>query len=367
MRRLGHFFRRPDSLVGLDIGSNAVKVVELDVNGDCCEVAAMASAPVPFGSLVDGVIVDSTAVAGAIGRALDTGRVRGRRVAASLSRHAVMVKRLAVPFMDRAELAASIRIEAERHVPFDVDDVNLDYHVLEPVTAIAGHDTLEVMLVAAKKDTVARYTEVIREAGCAPVVIDVGAFALQNAYAFNHGADGRIAALLDVGASAVTVNIVRGARPIFTRDIAGGGIACTEALRRELELSFEDAERVKRGLPVPGCRVEEAAAVVHAAGEELLAEIQKTFDFRAPDVEDVRIENIVLSGGASAANGFEAACGRRFEATVERLDPFRRVALATGLAEDAVRFGMGSAAAVAVGLALRGAEEQRIDDPDQPG
>ena len=151
MQPLRHFFRRSDSLVGLDIGSSAVKAVELAADGEGCEVAAIGSAPVSFGSLVDGVIVDPGAVAGAIARALDTGRIRGRRVAASLSRHAVIVKRLAVPFMDRAELAASIGSEAQRHIPFDVEDVNLDYHVLEPDAGAAEHGALDVMLVAGQE------------------------------------------------------------------------------------------------------------------------------------------------------------------------------------------------------------------------
>lgn len=357
MQPLRHFFRRSDSLVGLDIGSSAVKAVELAADGEGCEVAAIGSAPVSFGSLVDGVIVDPGAVAGAITRALDTGRIRGRRVAASLSRHAVIVKRLAVPFMDRAELAASIGSEAQRHIPFDIEDVNLDYHVLEPDAGAAEHGALDVMLVAAKKETIARYIEVIGAVGCTPAVIDVGACALQNAYVFNHGVAGRSAALLDVGASAVTVNIVHRGQPVFTRDIAAGGIACTEALRRELDLTFEDAERVKRHLPVPGCRFDDADAVVHAVGEELLIELQKTFDFYAADAGDVRIDHIVLTGGASAASGFEAACGRRFEATVERLDPFRRVAFPAALAGEELRSEMAGSAAVAVGLALRGTGE----------
>ena len=358
MRRLRHFFRRSDSLVGLDIGSSAVKAVELTRAAGGYEVTAIGSAPVPFRSIVDGAIVDATAVTGAIRRAFETGGIRGRRVAASLSRNAVIVKRLTLPVLDRTELAASIGREAERHIPFDLEDVNLDYHLLDPESGTGDHGALDVMLVAAKRETIARYTEVIGAAGCVPAVIDAGAFALQNAYAFNHGAAGRVVALLDVGASAITVNIVRGDRSVFTRDISTGGTACTEALQRELDLSFEAAERLKRRKSVPGCSAEDADPVVRAVGEQLLVEIQKTFDYYAAEAADERIDHIVLTGGASSADGFEAACGPRFDATVERLDPFRRVGLDAATAGDASRSGVAGTAAVAVGLALRRADER---------
>jgi type IV pilus assembly protein PilM len=346
-------FRRPKSLVGLDVGSSAVKAVELKPNGKAFKVSAFGSEPVPPDSIVDGAIIDGGAVAEAIRRLFDGRGIKTKDVAASLSGNAVIVKKITLPVMTEAELAESIYWEAEQYIPFDIQDVNLDYQILDS-GAGGGKGTMEVLLVAAKKEKIADYTGVIAQAGRSAVVVDVDAFALQNAYEVNYGIEaGAVIVLLNAGASATNINILNGDQSVFTRDISIGGNAYTEALQKELNLPFELADQLKRGMAVDGVSFDDAKPVLRAVSENVMLEIQKTFDFFKATAASDRIDRIMLSGGASRAEGFTEMLTDRFEAPVEVLDPFKRVGF------DAKRFHVESAAdvaptvAVAVGLALR--------------
>lgn len=347
-------FGKNKSVVGLDIGSSAVKAVELKVSGKGYRVAAIASEPIPPDSIVDGAIIDGGAVADAIRRVFARKNFKAKDVAASLSGNAVIVKKISLPVMTEQELAESIYWEAEQYIPFDIQDVNLDYQVLDPGTD--GRPTMDVLLVAAKKEKIADYTNVITQAGRQAVVVDVDAFALQNAYEANYGVSGDVVALLNAGASATNVNIVSNGQSLFTRDISLGGNAYTEAVQRELNLPFDSAELAKKGYPVEGHAFEDVSPVLHAVTENLLLEIQKTFDFyRATAVSD-QIDRVVLSGGASAVDGFADALADRFSLPVEYFDPFRQVAFEKAPVVDVNE--LAATAAVAVGLALRKAGDR---------
>src|SRR5204863_10175956 len=235
--------------------------------------------PIPPDSIVDGAIIDGTAVADAIKRLFENKAFKSKEVAASLSGNAVIVKKITVPVMTEAELAESIYWEAEQYIPFDIQDVNLDYQIVDNGSA-SGKGTMEVLLVAAKKEKIADYTGVIAQAGRSAVVVDVDAFAIQNAYEINYGIEpGAVVVLLNAGASATNINILNGDQSVFTRDISIGGNAYTEALQKELNLPFNLADQLKRGLPVDGVTFEEARPVLRAVSENVMLEIQKTFDF----------------------------------------------------------------------------------------
>jgi type IV pilus assembly protein PilM len=345
-------FRKAKSLVGLDIGSSAVKAVELKPAGKGYKVTAFGSEPVPPDSIVDGAIIDGAAVADAIRRLFDGRGVKTKDVAASLSGNAVIVKKITLPIMTEAELAESIYWEAEQYIPFDIQDVNLDYQILDAGDPAKG--TMDVLLVAAKKEKIADYTGVIAQAGRSAVVVDVDAFALQNAYEVNYGIEpGAVVVLLNAGASATNINIISGDQSVFTRDVSIGGNAYTEALQRELSLPFDLADQLKKGAAVDGVTFEDARPVLRAVSENVMLEIQKTFDFFKATASSDRIDRIMVSGGASRAEGFTEMLTERFEAPVEPFDPFKRVAF------DLKKFGVASPAdvaptvAVAVGLALR--------------
>jgi type IV pilus assembly protein PilM len=352
-------FRKPKALAGLDIGSNAIKVIELAPTAKSYRVAAFAVEPVAPDTIVDGAIIDAGAVADAVRRAFDGARLKTREVAASLSGNAVIVKKINLPVMAEAELRESIYWEAEQYIPFDIQDVNLDYQVMDPGVGPDSRGTMEVLLVAAKKEKIGDYTGVIGQAGRVPVVVDVDAFALQNAYEANYDIDpSGIVVLLNAGASAVNINIVSGEHSLFTRDISVGGNAYTEAVQKEMNLPFASAELLKKQVAVDGADYAEARPVLRAVTENVLLEIQKTFDFFKATASADRIDRILVSGGSSRVEGFTEALAERFAAPVERLDPFRRIAFEPGTFGFDDIEEVAPIAPVAVGLALRRAGDR---------
>jgi type IV pilus assembly protein PilM len=346
-------------VVGLDIGSSAIKAVELRGVGKSYRVTAFGIEPVAPDSIVDGAIIDSAAVADTIRHLFESRGIRSREVAASLAGNAVIVKKITLSRMTDAELAESITWEAEQYIPFDIQDVNLDYQVVSQGSG-AATGTMEVLLVAAKKEKIADYTGVIAQAGRTPLVIDVDAFALQNAYEVNYGVCAReVIALVNFGASAVNINILSGGHSLFTRDISIGGTSYTEALQKELNLPYDTADLLKRGVRVAGYTPEIAHPILRAVTENVLLEIQKTFDFFRGTTGSDRIDRLVVSGGASRVEGFIEMLADRFDSEVEFFDPFKKVSF------DPVKFGVGASAldvqvssAVAVGLALRRAGDR---------
>jgi Tfp pilus assembly protein PilN len=214
--------------------------------------------------------------------------------------------------------------------------------------------------VAAKKEKIADYTGVIAQAGRTAVAVDVDAFALQNAYRANYGIEpGQVVVLLNVGASATNINIITGDQSVFTRDISIGGNAYTEALQKELSLPFESADALKRGQPVEGVQYDDARPVLRAVSENVMLEIQKTFDFFKATTSNDRIDRVVVSGGGSRVEGFVEQLRERFEVPIEPFDPFKAISF------DARKFGDAAqaapTAAVAVGLALRRAGDKYIN------
>jgi type IV pilus assembly protein PilM len=347
-------FRRSKPIVGLDIGSSAVKAVELKPVGKSFKVAAFGSEPVPADAIVDGAILDANAVADAIRRVFERNKAfKAKDVCASLSGNAVIVKKITLPVMTETELSESIYWEAEQYIPFDIQDVNLDYQILDPGTGADSRGSMDVLLVAAKREKIGDYTSVIAQAGRTAVIVDVDAFALQNAYEVNYGLEpGRVVVLLNAGASAININILQGDQSVFTRDISMGGNAYTEAVQKELDLPLDAAEQLKKGIAVDGATFEEAQPVLRAVTENVLLEIQKTFDFFKATASSEQMDRIMLSGGASRVDGFREMLQERFNAPVEDFDPFRAVGWdAKKLPADPAD--VAATAAVAVGLALR--------------
>jgi len=333
--------------------------VELKPSGKGYRVVAFGTEPVPPDAIVDGAIIDAGSVAEAIRRVFDGNKAfKAKEVCASLSGNAVIVKKINLPVMTEAELAESIYWEAEQYIPFDIQDVNIDYQILDSGAGGEG-GTMDVLLVAAKKEKIADYTGVISQAGRTPVIVDVDAFALQNAYEVNYGLEKeQVVVLLNAGASAININIVTGDQSVFTRDISMGGNSYTEAVQKELNLPFESAEQLKRGQPVEGVNGDDVLPVLHAMTENVLLEIQKTFDFFKASATSDRIDRIVLSGGASRVDGFVQALTERFNTSVEMFDPFKLIAFEPAKLGVEDPEGAAPMAAVAVGLALRRAGDR---------
>src|ERR1700752_1548813 len=246
------FGGKSKQLVGLDIGSSSIKSVELKSTKAGYELLSFGMESLAPDTVVDGAIMDAPQVANCIGRIFDGSSIKTKNVATSVSGHSVIVKRVPLPLMTEEELYDRIPSEASQHIPFDIAGVSLSYQLLE-----AMDSQMDVLLVAVKKDKILNHTNVLAQAGKTPVVVDIDAFGLQNCFEVNYEPDaGQTVALLNIGASVMNINIVRGGIPLFTRDVSVGGNQYTDALQKELELSDEDAERRKKGATPPRVTVE---------------------------------------------------------------------------------------------------------------
>jgi len=340
-------------LVGLDIGSSAIKAVELKPGGKGGEyhLVNLGLEPLPPEAIVDGAIMDSGAVIDSIQRLFSANKIKTNDVACSVSGNAVIVKKISLPQMTPEELAESIHWEAEQYIPFDIQDVALDYEVVE---GSGSGGNMDVLLVAAKKDKIGDYTSAISQAGKAPQIVDVDVFALQNCYEVNYGLDpGRVIALLNVGASIMNINIIKGSNSIFNRDIAVGGNQYTDAIQKDLNLSFDQAEALKRGARVEGTAPENLSPILRAVSDNIVLEIQKTFDFFKATSSEDRIDRILLAGGTSKVTGLRELLADRFDAGVEILNPFNNVIYNPREFDPDFISEIGPSAAVAVGLAVR--------------
>jgi type IV pilus assembly protein PilM len=341
-------------LVGLDIGSSSVKAVELTGKPGALSLVNLGFEGLQPDTVVDGQIMELNDVSGVISGLFASHQFKTDRVAAGVSGSSVIVKNIIVPQMTREELEESIDWHAEEHIPFEISDVSLDYQVVG-----SGADSLHVLMAACKRDFVANLKQAIQLAGKQPAVIDVDAFALQNCYEVNYEPSDNLAvALLNVGASTMNINILRGVRSVFTRDVSVGGNQYTALLQKDLGLTYEQAEQVKRGSAVAGSfEGVDIDGALETVSDMLALEISKTFDFyRATADDDGSVQKILISGSGSKLKGLPEYLSNRFEIPVERLDPFRRINF------DARRFDpdymreVVPEMAVAVGLALRGVD-----------
>jgi type IV pilus assembly protein PilM len=345
-------FSRAKSVVGLDIGSSAVKLVELRERKGSYQVQKVAVEALSPEAIVDGSIMDSSLVVDAIHKLNDQAKVKNPNFATSLSGHSVIIKKIQVPAMSREELAESIQWEAEQYIPFDINDVRLDYMVLSD--AAPGEGQMDVLLVAVKRDKVNDYMSVISQAGRTPALVDVDAFAVQNCYEVNYDLDPlKVVALVNMGAAVTNINILSRGQTVFWRDISSGGNQFTEALQREYNLSFDQAEALKRGQSVDRYSPAEARPVLDAVSSEVASEIQKTFDFFAATSAEGPVDELVVSGGCALTPNLLQILRERFGVPVELMDPFRRVHFRESDFDAEWLRGVAPMLAVTVGLAIR--------------
>jgi type IV pilus assembly protein PilM len=346
-------FARAKGLVGLDIGSSAIKLVELKPRkaGEF-SLVRLGVEPLSPEAIVDGTIMDSSLVVDAIHKLSQDTKVKNTSFATSLSGHSVIIKKIQLPATPPDELAESIQWEAEQYIPFDINDVRLDYVVLSE--GEGGRDTMEVLLVAVKRDKVNDYVSVISQAGKTPSLVDVDAFAVQNAYEVSHDLDPvKVVALVNMGAAVTNINVLARGQSVFWRDISFGGNQFTEALQREFNLSFEASEALKRGEAVDGVGPPEARPVLDSVSEEMAEELFKTFDFFAATASEGSIDELVLSGGCALTPNLVQVLRDRFGVPAELMNPLARIQYREADFDPAWLQSIAPMLAVAVGLAIR--------------
>jgi type IV pilus assembly protein PilM len=339
---------RTRATFGLDIGSAAIKVVELSGNGDGYSLTAFATTPLARGAIAEGMIRDSDAVSGAIRECVRAAGISSTAAVIGVSGRETITKRVPLPRVSAKDLADAIHLEAEHHIPFAVDDVFLDYQVVG-----GAGDTMDVMLVAVKRVKVLEYVAAVEEAGLDAVVVDLDAFAIQNQFELAAQDGGEAVALIDIGASVMKTNVVRAGAPIFARDVPFGGNQYTEAIASRLHLPFDKAEAAKQG-QAAGVAWEDVVPALEAVSRELSLEVQRTFDyFASTTAESERIGKIVLSGGCARMAGLDEFLSSSWGIPVEIARPLAGVAVPEGHFSAQEIAEAGPALAVAVGLALR--------------
>lgn len=343
-------FGKKQSLVGLDIGSHTVKLAEMENQSNKSHKLVNWGISQPLGeAIVDGEIMDRQLVIDAIGNLLESRGIQSRSVVAAVSGRAVIVKRITMNRLSAEDAHQAVTWEAEQHVPYDINDVSLDFEILGP--AANDPKQMQVLLVAAKKDMVMSFSDLIREAGLDPLIVDVDSFAAQNALEANYSlAPEEVIATLNVGAEITNINITQGGVPYFTKDIQLGGHTFIETAQRKFNLSQSEAGSAVRGEGSAGVEI---TPVIEQACEGLATALERAQAYLRTAGEAGAISRILICGGAALTPGLPEFLNRRFGVPAEIANPLSRIqydpVLFTG--QDVMQ--VAPQLTVAIGLALR--------------
>jgi len=345
-------FGKKKDVIGLDIGSGSVKLVELKEGKSGYKLQNLAISPLPPEAIVDGALMDSATIIDTIRDVIATSKTKLKDVAASVSGHSVIVKKISLPLMTEAELEESIQWEAERYIPFDINDVNIDFQIFGSTRE--NPEAMDVILVAAKKDIINDYVSVIMESGLNPVIIDIDSFALENMLAINYEiGEGEIVAIANVGATVTNIDIVKDNTSAFTRDIFKGGNQITEEIQRQMHVDHEEAEKIKVGTKVDFTSQPVVQNVLKIASESLAGEIGNSLDFFQSATAYEKIGKLYLSGGGSKIKDFDVILQQQIGIPVEVVNPFKRIDYSGGNFDLDYLREIGPIMAVGVGLASR--------------
>ena len=346
-------FASKKDIVGIDIGSSAVKIVRLRPSRGSFHLVSLGLMPLPSDTIVDNTIMDSSMVVSTIQNLLASMKVKTKKVATSVSGHSVIIRKISLPLMSESELEMSIQWEAEQYIPFDISEVNIDFQIMGPDAKDPSQ--MNVMLVAAKKDFVDDYTAVFADAGLEPMVMDIDCFAVENMFDFNYGfVEGEIVALIDLGASATSVNVLHGNVSVFTRDLQAGGSLINQELQKRLGISSEEAEQAKLGRrEFESFDAEAIDDILDDAFENLVQEVQRSLDFFVATSSEEKISKIYLTGGTSCSEKLREKLEQRLEIPSEIINPFRNVTVNDKEFDPEYLAAVGPMLSVATGLAMR--------------
>ncbi len=336
--------------LSLDIGSSSVKMLEVRDSGEALKIVNAGIAPLPTNAIQGNVVQDLESVTQAIRSLMSAQKVKTSEVIAAVPGPAVIIKRATFPLQSPSELEQTILFEAGNFIPESLENVNLDYQILE-----TAHDSneVDVLLVAVRKDVINSYVTAITNAGLSPVIVDVDYFALENMFELNYTPEPEeVVALINVGARYSSINIMKGGRSAFTGDVPVGGRQFTEALSEALHLNYEEAEDVKLFGSDDEVQKREIGHVVTAVSDQLLDEIQRALSFFGTGSAEEQITVVYLSGGSAHLPSLVAAMGERLQIPVTFSDPFRALSIGRHIDEQFLQENA-SAFAVSVGLATR--------------
>jgi type IV pilus assembly protein PilM len=359
------------TIVGLDIGTSCVKVVQLKRNADQWNLVAMGISEIP-NEMQENKNQDifKTTLVETLKKLFKENGIKTKRVVTSLSGDSVIIRYVKLPYMTAEELRGAIPREAEQYIPLNLDQVQLDHQILGE-TQEDGQRKLDVLLVAAKVDVVDQHLSLLKSAGLSPVIIDVDAFALENAYEVNRLEQGEeTVALINIGASLTTINILEGNNTRFTRDIPVAGNDFTKEIQKEFNLKFSEAEELKKShgaismeeddfslstVSQKDDRVLRMSDVMTPVLNKLLGEIRRSFDYYETQSRKKTVERVVLLGGSAKLKNVNRFLANKLGIPVEHFAAFRNIEVGKNIDPEQLaekEFYMG----VCLGLALRQAE-----------
>jgi len=342
-------------IVGLDIGSNAIKLLELKGTKKGYQLKNIGEAILPRQSIVNKVISDPDAVAEALSTLVDDLRIKTKNVAISISGHSVIIKKVSMPSMSDNELKESIPWELEQYIPQSIQDVDYDYQVVPGETP---EGNIDVLIVAAKKDVTNSYISIVNDVGLNPVIVDVDVFALENMYEINYAESEGLLALVNIGASVTNINILKDGVSVFTRDITVGGNQFTEWIMKEFDVEYEEAESMKFTL-LSGDSNPQLERISQDFIDLICGEIKRTLEFFSSTLWKGKIETIMLGGGSSKVPGLKEALADVTESATEMINPFRIIDYDTGDFDADYLEDLAPKMGVVMGLALRKPDDKQ--------
>ena len=348
-------FGKKNHLVGLDIGSRSIKAGEIVEGKRGPTLKKFGMIDIPPGTIEDGVINDPEAVSDAIRQLYKTYNIKEQNVAVSIGGYSVIVKKINVQNMPEEQLQEAIQFEAEQYIPFDISDVNLDFQILGE--SEHNPNQMSVFLVAAKKEMVNDYINLVNLAGLNPCIIDVEAFALQNIFELNYDAQEENIALIDIGASKTSLNILRGMTSVFMRDVALGCLQINQKIVSLVGCSLEEAEQLKQGEQQDKISSEDLKNIISTVVTDWCTEIRRALDFFYSTYPEDQITRIILSGGGANIAEFRQLLGAETSAHVEIINPFQNLAIDDDAFDAAYVQQIAPQATICMGLAIR-----KVDD-----
>lgn len=336
-------------IIGLDIGSSAIKLAELREARNGYQLKNIGEALIPPEAIVNKAIINSGAVVEMISTLVKDLGVKTKDAAISISGHSVIIKKVSLPKMIDKELHEAIPWELEQNIPNSIDNVNYDFQIL-PGENPEGN--MDVLIVAAKKDITEDYISVTNEAGLNPVVVDVDVFALENMFEINYPVADEVIALINIGASITNINILKGGVSIFARDITAGGRQFTEWIQKEFDVGYDEAEKMKYSLGLTGDS-KELDKITHDFTDLICGEIERTIDFFTATSVKETVRKIILGGGSSKVPYIKEKLEERIGASVEIVNPFKNILYDVRDFDPEYILDIAPKMGVAIGLALR--------------
>ncbi len=344
-------FGKKIHLVGLDIGSRTVKLGELADTKNGYSLKKFGTIDIAPGLIEEGVVKDPEIVAESIRELFKTNNVKEQNVAISIGGYSVIVKKINVQSMSEEELQDTIHFEAEQYIPFDIADVNLDFQILGE--SENNPNQMSVMLVAAKKEMIDDYIHLVQLSGLNPCIIDVDAFALQNIFELNYGIQDEGVALIDIGASKTSLNILKDDVSVFMRDVSLGCGQINEKIVSTTDCSFEEAEVLKFSDNGNKISAEDLREIVSSVTADWSAEIGRALDYYYSTDPDSQINKIVLSGGGAHVEEFRHLLAAETSNEVEIIDPFGSLNFDDKQFESSDLEKIAPQAAICLGLSMR--------------